>query len=66
MPIRLIVHGGAWNIPTDQEDDHLRGVTAAVQATWSILQKGASALDAVEHAVCLLEADPTFDSGRGI
>lgn len=65
MPIRLIVHGGAWDIPAEQEDAHLRGVTTAVQNTWPMLQEGASALDAVEHAVRILEADPTFDAGRG-
>lgn len=65
MPIRLIVHGGAWNIPAEQERAHLNGVNAAVNETWPMLQDGASALDAVEHAVKVLEADPTFDSGRG-
>lgn len=65
MPIRLIVHGGAWNIPPEQEEAHLQGVSTAVQNTWPLLQSGGSALDAVEHAVRILEADPTFDSGRG-
>lgn len=65
MPIRLIVHGGAWNIPAEQEAAHLRGVEQAVRSTWPLLQAGASALDAVEHAVKCLEADPTFDAGRG-
>lgn len=65
MPIRLIVHGGAWNIPGTQEAAHLNGVTEAIRTTWPLLQAGASALDAVEHAVRILEADPTFDAGRG-
>lgn len=63
--IRLIVHGGAWNIPTDQEVAHLTGVQAAISAAWPLLEKGSTALDAVEAAVKVLEADPTFDSGRG-
>ena len=65
MPIRLIVHGGAWNIPADQQADHVLGVQQAVEASWPLLQAGASALDAVEEAVKTLEADPTFDAGRG-
>ena len=65
MPIRLIVHGGAWNIPGDQQEAHILGVRKAVEATWPLLQTGASALDAVEEAVKVLEADPTFDAGHG-
>ncbi|MCB9050828.1 MAG: isoaspartyl peptidase/L-asparaginase [Lewinellaceae bacterium] len=62
---RLIVHGGAWNIPADYHAAHLAGVKAAVEQTYPHLLDGASALDAVEMAVQVLEADPTFDAGRG-
>lgn len=62
---KLIVHGGAWNIPDVMDADHLDGVTAAVAAVFPQLEKGLSALDAVEAAVRMLEADPTFDAGRG-
>ncbi|MEY3051524.1 MAG: hypothetical protein RLY31_1309 [Bacteroidota bacterium] len=62
---RLIVHGGAWNIPTEYVQDHIRGVSAAVSAVFPQLQSGLSALDAVEAAVSILEEDPTFDAGRG-
>lgn len=62
---RLIVHGGAWNIPDAMDADHLNGVYQAISQTYPLLQKGISALDAVEQAVKILEADPTFDSGRG-
>ena len=64
MP-KLIVHGGAWNIPAEHEAAHLTGMEAAIQAAWPLLEKGATALDAVEAAVNTLEEDPTFDSGRG-
>jgi beta-aspartyl-peptidase (threonine type) len=40
-------------------------VSNAVAATYPKLMKGMSALDAVEYAVNILEADPTFDAGRG-
>ena len=62
---RLIVHGGAWNIPAAYHAAHLAGVRAAVEQTYPQLLDGCSALDAVETAVKVLEADPTFDAGRG-
>jgi L-asparaginase / beta-aspartyl-peptidase len=61
----LVVHGGAWNIPADQLEAHKRGVVRAVEAGYALLRQGASALDAVETAVSLLEDDETFDAGRG-
>jgi beta-aspartyl-peptidase (threonine type) len=65
MKPRLIVHGGAWNIPESQHQAHLNGCTAAIRQVYPSLQKGMSALDAVEEAVGILEEDPTFDAGRG-
>jgi L-asparaginase / beta-aspartyl-peptidase len=62
---KLIVHGGAWSIPDEFVDDHLRGVKNAVASTYPKLMEGMSAMDAVEYAVNILEADPTFDAGRG-
>ncbi len=61
----LIVHGGAWDIPDDQVDAHLDGCRRACEAGWQVLQEGASALDAVEAAVRVMEDDPTFDAGYG-
>jgi beta-aspartyl-peptidase (threonine type) len=65
MRARLIVHGGAWNIPEEYEVDHLAGVRRAVAGVFPRLQDGASAIDAVEAAVQILEEDPTFNAGRG-
>ncbi len=61
----LLVHGGAWDIPADQLDAHEQGVFDALQEGWRILERGGSALDAVETAVVSLENDPAFDAGRG-
>ncbi|KAF4471341.1 hypothetical protein FALBO_1744 [Fusarium albosuccineum] len=36
-----------------------------VHSTYALLRNGASALDAVVHAVSLMEDDPLFDAGRG-
>src|SRR6202142_941932 len=61
----LIVHGGAWAIPDDMVESHLGGVRNAMAEGWSVLERGGSALDAVEEAVVILENDETFDAGRG-
>lgn len=62
---KLIVHGGAWDIPDEHVDAHMVGVRAAVEAVHPELLRGMSALDAVQAAVNVLEEDPTFDAGRG-
>jgi beta-aspartyl-peptidase (threonine type) len=61
----LLVHGGAWDIPADQLQAHNFGVIRAVDVGYDLLSRGASALDAVEAAVTVLEDDETFDAGRG-
>ena len=37
----------------------------ALAAGWRVLERGGSALDAVEEAVVIMEDDETFDAGRG-
>lgn len=61
----LVVHGGAWAMPDDVVDAHIRGVRAALAAGWRVLERGGAALDAVEEAVVIMEDDETFDAGRG-
>jgi beta-aspartyl-peptidase (threonine type) len=61
----LVVHGGAWAIPDDMVEAHLNGVHNASAAGWAVLERGGSALDAVEEAIVVLEDDETFDAGRG-
>jgi beta-aspartyl-peptidase (threonine type) len=63
--ISFIVHGGAWDIPDDLVDAHRQGVRKALIAGWEILTEGASAEEAVERAINIMEDDPTFDAGRG-
>ncbi len=61
----LVVHGGAWAMPDDMVDAHLRGVRNAIAAGWRVLARGGAALDAIEEAVVIMEDDETFDAGRG-
>jgi beta-aspartyl-peptidase (threonine type) len=61
----LVIHGGAWAMPDDMVEAHIRGVTNAMDAGWRVLEHGGSALNAVEDAVVIMEDDETFDAGRG-
>lgn len=61
----LLIHGGAWDIPADVLDAHEQGVFDALQEGWRVLERGGSALDAVETSVTSMENDPAFDAGRG-
>lgn len=65
MPISLIVHGGAWDIPDGEVAEHQAGCRQALRAGWAVLERGGSALDAVEAAVHVLEDAPIFDAGVG-
>ncbi len=61
----LLVHGGAWAIPDAMVEAHRLGVSNALAIGHAMLEDGASAVDAVEAAVTILEDDETFDAGRG-
>src|ERR1700690_3828318 len=61
----LVVHSGAWAMPADMVEAHIRGVNNALTAGWRVLERGGPALDAVEEAVVIMEDDETFDAGRG-
>jgi beta-aspartyl-peptidase (threonine type) len=52
-------------MPDDVREAHAAGVRNALAAGYALLEKGGSALDAVEAAVVVLEDDETFDAGRG-
>lgn len=52
-------------MPDEMVDAHIRGVNNALAAGWRVLERGGSALDAVEEAVVIMEDDDTFDAGRG-
>jgi beta-aspartyl-peptidase (threonine type) len=52
-------------MPDDMVEAHKNGVRNALSAGWLVLQRGGSALDAVEEAIVVLEDDETFDAGRG-
>jgi len=66
----IVVHGGAGVIEKSQlgpEGDkaYREGLKNAVEAGTAVLDKGGSALDAVEAAIHVLEDDPHFNAGHG-
>ena len=63
--IALIVHGGAWDIPTALRKACKDGVQRALNRGWAILEAGGSSLDACEQAIIELEDEPVFDAGIG-
>jgi beta-aspartyl-peptidase (threonine type) len=65
MKPTLVIHGGAWAMPDDGIAAHERGIAAALKAGWSVLERGGTAVDAVEASVTVMEDDDTFDAGRG-
>jgi beta-aspartyl-peptidase (threonine type) len=67
---RLLVHGGAGSERIAHDDpaheaSARAGLEAALAAGSAILEKGESALDAVEAAARSLEDNPCFNAGRG-
>jgi beta-aspartyl-peptidase (threonine type) len=63
--LRLLIHGGAWDIPVQLHEAHARGVQAAYEAAVRCFRQGGTGLDVVIAALDVLEEDPTFDAGRG-
>jgi len=65
--IRLALHGGAGDLAVDQTDttEQRAALRRIAEAGRAMLQSGASALDAVEQMVVLLEECPLFNAGIG-
>jgi beta-aspartyl-peptidase (threonine type) len=66
----VVLHGGAGvieraSMSADAEAAYRAGISEALTAAASVLDKGGSALDAVEAAIQLLEDNPLFNAGRG-
>ena len=66
----LVVHGGAGTILRSQmsavkEKAYTKSLEEALNKGAAILQKGGSALDAVEASVRILEDNPLFNAGKG-
>lgn len=65
MKVALAVHGGAWNVPDGELQDHQAGVARVLRCGWQLLSEDVSALDTVTAVVRMLEDDPLFNAGTG-
>ena len=61
----MVVHGGAWFVLEAKHEEAMAACRRAAAEGWARLEAGASALDAVEAAIHILEDAPIFDAGRG-
>ncbi len=61
----ILVHGGAGDVPAERRKLHVEGCEKAIAIGARVLERGGSALDAVQAAVEALENDPLFNAGTG-
>lgn len=61
----ILVHGGAGMIPPERRAAHAEGCAQAAKAGHAVLERGGSALDAVQIASRVLEDLPQFNAGTG-
>jgi len=66
----IAIHGGAGtlprkDIPVERERQYRLGLSDALEAGRSVLERGGTSLDAVTRAVAALEDNPLFNAGRG-
>ena len=62
----ILVHGGAGRrLPDDDEETAKAGCLEGARVGYSTLERGGSALDAVEAACRTLEDNPAFNAGIG-
>ena len=66
----IIIHGGAGTIDrgllTDSTETLIRtALQSALNAGYSVLSNGGTAMDAVEAAIIVLENSPEFNAGKG-
>ncbi len=67
-PIAIVVHGGAGSAQLPQparEEAQRQVLERALKAGHGLLAQGASAVDAVEAAIVVMEDSPLFNAGRG-
>ena len=66
----IAIHGGAGTLVKGMmtpalESRYKQALETALEKGYTVLEKGGTAIDAVEHAVKLLEDSPLFNAGKG-
>ena len=68
--ISLAIHGGAGTIlkelmTPELEQEYIQALNASLTRGYVVLEKGGTAVDAVQAAVMILEDNVLFNAGRG-
>ena len=68
--ISIAIHGGAGTLvkgmmTPELESQYKQALKVALERGYDVLDKGGTAIDAVEEAVKLLEDSPLFNAGKG-
>ena len=66
----IVIHGGAGtilkkNLTPELEKEYTKVLNDALETGYAILEKGGSAVDAVEAAIKIMEDSPLFNAGKG-
>lgn len=66
----LAMHGGAGiilkkNMSDEKEASYRKAIDFALETGYAVLEKGGSAMEAVEAAIITLEDNPLFNAGKG-
>ncbi len=69
-PFSIAIHGGAGTLvkgmmTPELEAKYRADLKRALNQGYAILEKGGTAIDAVERAVQILEDSPLFNAGKG-
>lgn len=63
--VRLILHGGAGDIPDDTLEIYQKNLKEIWSLGYSLLEKGWDSLSVVERVISIMEDTGVFDAGRG-
>ena len=68
--IAIAIHGGAGiikkeNLSDENEAAYRKTLENAIMVGYTILKKGGSSIDAVQHTINILEDSPLFNAGKG-
>jgi beta-aspartyl-peptidase (threonine type) len=62
---RVLIHGGAWDIPDSLKNGHRDGVHEAYQVALQGYQDNLPPLNIISNVLVSLENNPIFDAGKG-
>src|ERR1700712_5479309 len=68
--LTLVIHGGAGTITKEEmspelERAYLKGLQAALDGGYAVLEEGGSAINAIKASLVILEDNVLFNAGRG-